>query len=117
MQGDARGGTDERQRDVSFDENAAQRGEKVGPVHVVAESIAQMEETDAEFDAVLTDLRMPVASGKTVLSAMKSLHPGVLQDFQQNPHLIYGLRIPSFPKRDQQNWANSFPGFPSKLRL
>jgi DNA-binding NtrC family response regulator len=52
-------------------------GAAVESASSVAESIAQMEETDAEFDAVLTDLRMPVASGKTVLSAIKSLHPGV----------------------------------------
>jgi len=42
-----------------------------------AEAIRLMAERHSEFDAVLTDLRMPVASGKTIVSAMKSLHPSV----------------------------------------
>lgn len=52
-------------------------GAAVESANSVAEAITLMEEKDAEFDAVVTDLRMPVASGKTVLTAMKSMHPGV----------------------------------------
>jgi DNA-binding NtrC family response regulator len=43
----------------------------------IAGAIALIAEENGEFDAVLTDLRMPVASGKTVLSAIKSINPHI----------------------------------------
>lgn len=42
-----------------------------------AEAIAQLAKPGVSFDAVLTDLRMPVVSGKTVLSVIKSSTPNV----------------------------------------
>ena len=52
-------------------------GAEVRSAAGVAEAIRLMAEKDAAFDAVITDLRMPVASGKTVLSVMKTAHPDV----------------------------------------
>jgi len=43
----------------------------------VAEAIALLEVKNQPFDAVLTDLRMPVTSGKMILSLMKSTRPKV----------------------------------------
>jgi DNA-binding NtrC family response regulator len=43
----------------------------------VVEGIAFLAERKAVFDAVLTDLRMPVASGSSILSLMKTTYPNV----------------------------------------
>ena len=42
-----------------------------------AEAIMLLSEKDAGFDAVLTDLRMPLASGKSILGLMKTTYPEV----------------------------------------
>ncbi len=43
----------------------------------VVEAISLLAADGAAFHAVLTDLRMPVASGKTILSAIKTSNPDV----------------------------------------
>lgn len=43
----------------------------------VAEAIMLLSGKDAQFDAVLTDLRMPIASGKSILGLMKTSYPAV----------------------------------------
>lgn len=52
-------------------------GAKVKSARGVAEAIAMLAQSDAAFDAVLTDLRMPVTSGKSVLSTIKTTKPDV----------------------------------------
>lgn len=52
-------------------------GAQVESADSAAGAIRLISEKHSEFDAVLTDLRMPVASGKTILSAIKSLHPEI----------------------------------------
>ena len=52
-------------------------GAAVESANSVAEAITLLAQKGSGLDAVLTDLRMPVASGKTVLSAMQSTHPDV----------------------------------------
>lgn len=42
-----------------------------------AEALALMADPNLGFDAVLTDLRMPVTSGKFILSVIRSTHPSL----------------------------------------
>lgn len=41
------------------------------------EAMALLSDLDTIFDAVITDLRMPMASGRSVLSMVKTAHPEV----------------------------------------
>lgn len=50
-------------------------GANVKSASGVVEGIALLTEKDAAFNAVITDLRMPVASGKSILSLIKSAYP------------------------------------------
>lgn len=52
-------------------------GAQVQSASGVVEGIALLAAKQAAFDAVLTDLRMPVASGKSILSLMKTTYPEV----------------------------------------
>jgi DNA-binding NtrC family response regulator len=52
-------------------------GAEVKSANSVAAAISLLAQRGSSLDAVLTDLRMPVASGKTILSAMQSMHPDV----------------------------------------
>lgn len=52
-------------------------GAHAQPAPGVAQAIALLADHATAFDAVLTDLRMPDASGKTILSAIKSASPAV----------------------------------------
>ncbi len=52
-------------------------GAEVESANSVANAIALLAQNGSRLDAVLTDLRMPVASGKTILSAVQTTHPDV----------------------------------------
>lgn len=52
-------------------------GAQVHSASSTAEAMQLMADPDFGFDVVLTDLRMPVASGKFILSLIKSTHPSL----------------------------------------
>jgi CheY-like chemotaxis protein len=52
-------------------------GANVKSANGVVEGVALLAAKDAAFDAVLTDLRMPVTSGKSILGLMKTTYPDV----------------------------------------
>lgn len=52
-------------------------GANVDAAGGAAEAMAVLSDLDTVFDAVITDLRMPMASGRSVLSMVKTAHPEV----------------------------------------
>jgi DNA-binding NtrC family response regulator len=52
-------------------------GAQVWSACSTAEAMALMSDPHLGFDVVLTDLRMPVTSGKFILSVIKSTHPSL----------------------------------------
>lgn len=52
-------------------------GAAVESANSAAGAISHLAKRGPAWDAVLTDLRMPVASGKIILSAVQSMHPEV----------------------------------------
>ena len=52
-------------------------GAFVQPARGTPQAISLLADSSGKFDAVLTDLRMPIASGKTILSTIKNTSPSV----------------------------------------
>ena len=50
-------------------------GASVKSASTTVDAMTLMSDKDVSFDAVLTDLRMPVTSGKFILSVIKTVHP------------------------------------------
>lgn len=50
-------------------------GARVEAASTTVDAMALMSDKEIWFDAVLTDLRMPVTSGKFILSVIKTMHP------------------------------------------